>query len=76
MSDPQTTMPSGRAHDRIFAILASRNITVADVVERQERHAVGGPKPKANLRSWTFGPGTVAAMLELMVERSVQDASP
>lgn len=62
------------AHDRIERVLAAFGITEDDVLTEQQRHARGGKAPTAGLRSWSFGPGIVAAMLELVEARALKEA--
>ena len=66
-------MTNPSAHARIMAVLSDHGITKQDVIDRQIKYAVGGPVPNANLSSWGFGPGLVAAMLELVVEAKATD---
>lgn len=57
------------AHERIEAILAARGITEAAILDRREQITVGGPNMRGTvLRQWSFAPGTVAAILELVTE--------
>lgn len=57
------------AHDRIEAVLARRGITETMIRDRRDAITTGGQNPKGSLlRQWSFAPGTVAAILELMDE--------
>ena len=66
-------MTNPSAHARIMAVLSAHGITKQDVIDRQIKYAVGGPVPSGDFLSWAFGPGLVAAMLELVVEAKAAD---
>lgn len=56
------------AHDRLLALAESYGITSAQVVERQQRYATGARAPADPLRSWAWGPLSVFAFVELVIE--------
>jgi hypothetical protein len=56
------------AHERIIAVMTELGID-EEAIERRRNEIIGRPHNRFSLCSWSYGPGGVAGMLELVVEK-------